>query len=220
MRATARVAWSARFVGEVLFSFRSVGTPTGHLLKLRISAHPRECHQQNTDIETLRDDASTTHATTRGDMPRMPVSLALAQRSFQHREARSVPHIRLHLWKIQHKRNTLPKGRVLPRAWFWPRTPTEERDKRHRMPCFQVCQQVASNRPPGLSVTLRGRRWRGLHSLQCDAGPHHEWREFGSAMTACAPGATTPSSCDCGPRGENGGATIAIPPHRSPTRDH
>ena len=46
------------------------------------------------------------------------------------------------------------KAKGLPRASFWLRTPTQVRVKRHRMPCFQVCPQVASTRPPGFPSFL------------------------------------------------------------------
>ena len=75
---------------------------------------------------------------------------------------------------VRQSTRTAPQKHVRLHLSFWPRTPTQAFVKRHRMPCFQVCPQLASNRPYGLGFTTR-------------------------------------STCACGPRGESGGATIAMP---------
>ena len=98
--------------------------------KLRVSAHPRECHLKNTKHSDLRLHANAARATTRGDTPFLPMSVV----PNSHPRAEAVPawrgplrsaeqqgrsdvlpvrestgtalrrHVRQHLRKLQHKR--------------------------------------------------------------------------------------------------------------------
>ena len=182
IRAIVRVAWSHGLWATLFFIFPTCRHTQWSLVQNLASLHTRVNVILKYKHGDLRLHASATLATTRGDTPLMPVSVvpnphprAEAVPAWRdplrsaEQQGRSdvLPfrqstgtalrrHVRLHRQKIQHRRATLPKRpRGLPLASFWLRTATEVRVKRHRMPYFQVCPQVASNRPPDLSVFPR-----------------------------------------------------------------